>query len=230
MEITCNRCHRTVQVEDCYCPACGLPQFFFTAEDGGGVQSRPELWNEAVRDAGTVAWKPALRLAMVLAVPAGLLSSALSPLSGGGLFWMTVAAALTVYCYVRSQQTPWITLGAGARIGMVTGILGGWLAFGFSGGALFVNRFVLHHPAEIDAEWKTRVDLSQQMTQQLAAQMGQSDAAQLQAQKAWMLSPWGHAGIEAFSFASSAVFLILFAVAGGALGARLTARSRRPEV
>jgi hypothetical protein len=45
-----------------------------------------------------------------------------------------------------------------------------------------------------------------------------------------MLSPWGHAGIEIFSLAFNAVFLLFFAAGGGALGARLLARARRPEV
>jgi hypothetical protein len=57
-----------------------------------------------------------------------------------------------------------------------------------------------------------------------------SDAAQAQAQKEWMLSPEGHAGIEAFGFASNALFLLFFAAGGGALGARYLARKRRPEV
>jgi len=45
-----------------------------------------------------------------------------------------------------------------------------------------------------------------------------------------MLSPWGHAGIEAFGYAGNSFFLLFFAVAGGALGARMLARTRRPEV
>jgi hypothetical protein len=229
MEIACNRCHRTVDVEDCYCPACGLPQLFYSAEEFAG-QAPAQRWNEAVGDASTVLWKPALRAALMLAVPAGLLCSGLSPVGFLGLLWMAAAAAWAVTLYVRSQRAPWITIGAGARIGLVTGILAGWLAFGVSGVALFVNRFILHQGGQIDTEWKARVDASQQMTQQFVAQMGVADAAQLQAQKAWMLSPWGHAGIEAFGFASGAVFLLFFAVAGGALGARMLARTRRPEV
>jgi hypothetical protein len=60
--------------------------------------------------------------------------------------------------------------------------------------------------------------------------MGVAESAQLQAQRAWLLSPWGHAGMEAAGFGSSAVMLLFFAIAGGALGARLLARTRRPEV
>jgi hypothetical protein len=45
-----------------------------------------------------------------------------------------------------------------------------------------------------------------------------------------MLTPEGHAGWEAFGFASNSIFLLMFASAGGALGARMLARNRRPEV
>jgi hypothetical protein len=225
MEVICQRCHRPVQGEDCYCPACGLPQLFYSADETQ-AQSQPERWNEAVRDAGTVAWKPALRVALLLAVPAGLLCSGVSSASRLGLFWMSAAAAWAVVLYVRGQQTPWITIGAGARIGLVTGIMAGWLAFGLSGGSLFVRRFFLHRGAQIDGDWRAQVEA----TQQLATQVGAGDAAQIQAQRILMLTPWGHAGFEGFGIAFSAFFLLFFAVAGGAVGARLLVRPPRPGV
>jgi hypothetical protein len=230
MEITCNRCHQPVEAESCYCPACGLPQLVYTSEGGATGTTQPEKWNEAVRDASSVDWKPALRTAMLLAVPAGLLSCGISPVGVLGLFWMLAAATWAVTLYVRSQHPSWITMGAGARIGLVTGLIAGAVAFTVSGGALFVQRFVLHQAGTIDTEWKARVEASHQLTQQLVMQMGVLDAARLQAQKALMLSPEGHAGIEAFGMASNAFFLLLFAAGGGAMGARLLARSRRPEV
>jgi hypothetical protein len=233
MEITCNRCHQTVHSENCYCPACGLPQLVYTPESANG-QAPAERWTEAVRDASMVDWKPAMRAALLLAIPAGLLSSGVSPLGFFGLFWMAAAAAWAVVLYVRGQGPAWITIGAGARIGLVTGLLAAWLAFTISGGTLFVERFVLHHSGQIDSEWKSRVDISQQMTQQWAAELEPADVAQAQSLRAqvqsWMLSPWGHAGIEVFSLAFNAVFLLFFAAGGGALGARLLARTRRPEV
>jgi hypothetical protein len=233
MEITCTRCHQSIQAENCYCPACGLPQLVYAADAPPG-QTQPERWNEAVRDASAVEWKPALRVALMLAVPAGMLSSEVSVLGRYGLVWMAVAAAYAVVLYVRSQQPAWVTIGAGARIGLVTGLMAGWVAFGISGGALFVQRFVLHQSSQIDADWKFRVEVVQQAAEQVANGMAPADAAQAQASRAqllaWMLSPEGHAGLQAFGFATSALFLLFFAAAGGALGARLLARTRRPEI
>jgi hypothetical protein len=233
MEITCTRCHQTVLADNRYCPACGLPQLVYSAEAVAG-QAQAGRMNEPVRDASTVDWKPALRFALMLAVPAGMLSSVRSPLAFVGMFWMAAAALGAVALYVRSQRPAWITIGAGARIGLVTGLMAGWLAFGIGGGTLFVERFALHEASQIDAEWKTRVDQSQQMTQQWTAGVASADVAQAQAAqaqiKASMLSPEGHAAIEAFGFAVNSVFLVLFAIAGGALGARWLARTRQPEV
>lgn len=229
MEFTCKRCHQAVDAESCYCPACGLPQLVFAADDSAG-QVSSESWAEPVRDAGSVDWKPALRAAMLLAIPAGLLSCAFSPVGVLGLFWMAAAAAWAVTIYVRGQKPAWVTMGAGARIGLVTGLLAGALAFAVSGSALFAERYLFHRASQIDAEWTARVEASQQLTAQLATQMGVADAAQLQVQKALMLSSEGHAGIEAFGMACNTLLLLFFAAGGGAVGARLLARSRRPEV
>jgi hypothetical protein len=225
MEVTCTRCHQTIQAENCYCPVCGLPQLVYPVEVTSG-QTQQQRWDGTERDAGSVDWKPALRAALLLAVPAGLLSSGVSPLCALGLLWLTAAGVWAVVLYMRSQRPAWITIGAGARIGLVTGLLAGWLAFGVSSSALFVQRFLLHQSGQIDAEWKAYVETSQQ----LAAQMGFSDAAQMQAQKVLMLSPEGHAGFATFSIIFNAAFLLLFAASGGALGARLMNRTRQPEV
>jgi len=232
MEITCNRCHQTVQADNTFCPTCGLPQLVYAPDSAEGP-AQAERWTEAARDASTIDWKPAMRAAILLAVPAGLLCSGLSPVGFFGLFWMAAAAAWAVVVYVRGQRPAWITTGAGARIGLVTGLLAAWLAFTISGGALFVQRFTLHQSSQIDSEWKTRVETSQQMTQQWTSGLEPSDAAEAQTLRsqvqAWMLSPTGHAGIETFSLAFNAIFLLFFAAGGGALGARLLARTRRPQ-
>ena len=225
MEITCTRCHQTVQTDDCYCPACGLPQLLYTAEGVPG-QAQPEQWNEAVRDASEVEWKPALRAALMLAVPAGLLCSLFSPVNIFGLLWMSVAASWAVVLYMRSQRPAWITVGAGARIGLVTGLLGAWMAAAATGITLFVMRFFLHQGKEFDQTWQTLIN--DQVSRQWTA--AGVDAPSVAAYRAWLLSPEVRAGLMLGFILFLMVVLILFAVSGGALGARLLARTRKPEV
>src|SRR5580692_13215084 len=109
MEITCTRCHQTILADNCYCPACGLPQLVFSAEGGTG-SSVAEKLHEPVRDASTVDWKTALRAVLMLAVPAGILSSEATPFGLLGMFWMAGAAALAVFVYLRRQRPGWITM------------------------------------------------------------------------------------------------------------------------
>lgn len=231
MEITCNRCHQSVPADSCYCPTCGLPQLVYSTEGDAAVPPPSERWPEPARDASSIDWKPGMRAAVTLAIPAGLLSSGVSPLSVLRMFWMLGAAVAAVLLYMRSQRPAWITIGAGVRIGVVTGLLAAWLAFGISGAGLFVSRVVLHHGDQLDNAWRENVNASQQMTQQWVGQMNiPNDAAQVTAQRNWMLSPEGHAGFETAGLIWSCLLLILFAAGGGALGARLESRRRRSEV
>jgi hypothetical protein len=225
MEITCTRCNQTVQAENCYCPVCGLPQLVYTA-DGSQGQGQPDRWNEAVRDASSVDWKMALRSALMLAIPAGLLCNMLSPISILGLPLMAATGAWAVVLYVRSQRPAWITIGAGARIGLVTGVLGGWMAAATTGFVLFAMRFWFHAGSFYDDLWQNLVN--RQLSQQWSS-MG-VDAQTIVQMKAWLLPPEGRAGWLLAVIMLLAIALLLFAVAGGALGARLVARSRRPEI
>jgi hypothetical protein len=233
MEIVCNRCQQPIQAENTFCAACGLPQLVYTAAEAADGQGQAERWTEAARDASVVEWRPAMRIAALFAVPAALLSSGLSP--GFGLLWIAAAAAWAVVIYVRKGQGPaWVTIGAGARIGLVTGLFGAWLTFALSGGTLFVQRFVLHSAAQTDAEFKAGVtEKFENLMQQSNSQFGPSDAAQMQAawsqMEAWMLSPWGRAGVFALWLAIYSFSQLFFAVGGGALGARLVARMKRPK-
>ncbi len=166
-----------------------MPQLVYSAEMVPG-QAPAERWNEPVRDASLVDWKRGMRAALIMAVPAGILCSLFSPVSILGLIWMSVAAALAVSMYLRSQRHAWITVGAGARIGLVTGLLGGWMAAAASGITLFVMRFVLHEGKTLDDTWQT-VITDQVVRQWTAAGI---DAQTIRMYKAWLLSPEGRAG------------------------------------
>jgi len=224
MEVTCTRCHQTVPDASCYCPTCGLPQLVYSTEDGEEAVPA-ERWNDAVRDASQVEWRPALRVAMLLAIPAGLLSCGFSPVGLLGLFWMAAASAWAVSLYVRRQKPAWITMGAGARIGLVTGLIAGWLAFGATGVALYCMRFVMHEGKAFDDMWTGMVN--QNVNQQM--QTMSADAQALGAFRSLLLSAEGRAGLLLTGMLVLEIALLVFAAAGGALGARMMARSRRPQ-
>jgi len=219
------RIPQTVESDNCYCPTCGLPQLLYSAENVPG-QVAPEHFNEPIRDASTVDWKRAMRATLAVAVPAGLLCSLFSPVSIFGLLWMAIAAAWAVSLYLRSQRPAWITIGAGARIGLVTGLIGGWMAAAASGITLFVMRFILHEGKTIDDTWQTMI------TDQVAGQWTAAgiDAQTILAYKTWLLSSEGRAGSMLSAILLLVTGLIFFAVGGGAIGARLQARTRRTQV
>jgi hypothetical protein len=223
MEITCTRCHQSVLADNCYCPTCGLPQLLYSADNVPG-QPPPERWNEPVRDASIVDWKRAMRVCLALAVPAGVLCSLFSPVSIFGLLWMAIAAAWAVALYLRSQKPAWITIGAGARIGLVTGLLGGWTAAAASGMTLFAMRVFLHQGKDLDDAWQTII------SDQVARQWTNAgvDAQTVSLYKSWLLSPEGRAGSMLSAVLLLVVTLVFFAAGGGALGARFQARARRP--
>ena len=224
MEITCNRCHQAVPAEGCFCPMCGLPQIVYSSENGSGP-AQADRWNEAVRDASEVDWKPALRVAALVAVPAGLLSCGFSPVGILGLFWMAAASAWAVTIYARRQRPAWITMGAGARIGLVTGLIAGWFAFSATGLAFFCMRYWFHQGQAFDQVWQSMV--TESVNQQLRSMSENAQA--MNAFKNMLLSPEGRAGIMLTGMVVLEAALLVFAAAGGALGARLMARARRPE-
>jgi hypothetical protein len=223
MELSCSRCHQTVQDGNCFCPACGLPQLVYSAENSADG-SQPERWGDAPRDANSVDWNSALRSALPLAIPAGILCSVLSPVSILGLLLMGAAAAWVVSLYTRSHRPAWVTVGAGARIGFVTGVVGSWTAAAISGLSLYAMRFWLHQGAAFDDFWQNVVNVQQAQGTAVGA-----DAENLAAAKALMMSPEGRAGLILFTIAILMGILVLFATAGGALGARMLARTRRSE-
>jgi hypothetical protein len=221
MELTCNRCHQTVQEGDCYCPVCGLPQIVYST-DGAAVQGEGEHRQERVLDAGTVDWKLALRSAMALAIPAGIFCSVPSPVGFFGLLIMAGAAAWVVALYLRSRRPGWITIGAGARIGLVTGILGSWTAAVVTALTLYILRFLLHHGDVFDNFWQT---FCQQVTQQWTT-MG-VDSQSMTILKGLLTSPEGRAGWVLAAVAFLMAGLLVFATAGGAISAHLLTRTRR---
>ena len=226
METTCSRCHQAVPEESCFCAACGLPQLVYSTEEGGGTL-QPERGAPVPQDPSSVDWRSALRIALMLSIPAGLLSCGFSPLGLFSLFWIAAAGAWAVSLYMRRQRTAAISTGAGARIGLVTGMLAAWLALSATGASLFAQRYILHHADEMDREWKTQIQDRSEYFEKLMQQWGVFDAAQFEKQKQFDMTAEGEATGYLFSMCLVSGVLLLSAAGGGALGARLAVRSRR---
>ena len=224
MEATCNRCHQSVPADSCFCPTCGLPQLVYSSEEVAGTTAAERTG--AIHDAASVEWKPALRVAMLVAVPAGLLSCGQSPVWPLSLLWMAAAAAWAVTLYARRQRPGWVTIGAGARIGLVTGLLAGWVAFAASALALYAMRFVFGQGKDFDVPWQAAVVQAQQQWQAVSPD-AQTAAALNRAYK-WLLTPEGKSGSVLGLLLIMEAALLAFAAAGGAIGARLITR-RRPQ-
>jgi hypothetical protein len=198
--------------------------------ENGVAASLPE-----VLGAGNgIAWRPALRSAIMLAVPAALFCSGLTLVGQSlGFVWMGSAAAWAVAMYARRTRQNKISKRNGARIGLVTGLLASWLTLGVDGVHIWLARFVLHQGSQIDADWTDQVNKIQQVDGQMFAQLGAATAQmsqELQAQRLWMLSSDGRAGAPFMFYIMGTVFLIIFAAIGGAVGARLFAQPRSPNV
>ncbi|HUB51001.1 MAG TPA: hypothetical protein VL986_02460 [Terracidiphilus sp.] len=234
MEVTCTRCHQPIDENATYCASCGLPQLLYQAETGAGA-AQPERRQEPVRDAASIAWKPAMSAAARLGVPAGIIFAVCNLYSfiynsnlAGLMFLMGAAAAWVVAIYVRNQKPAWLTIGAGARIGLVTGIFSAWASAATCGLILYGARYWFRSGQIVDASWSRTVNDEFTQIADIWSSIG-IDAHTSALLKAKMITPGGQA--EGFLSMTSqfAAGLLLFSVAGGALGARFLARPRRPE-
>lgn len=223
METTCRRCHEVLQEGMSFCPACGLPQLIFSGETAS--EPLPSFATQPL-DAGEVDWRRALRFVLMLAIPVGALCNMLSPIGIFGTLLMALAANWVVLLYLRGRAPAWITMGAGARIGLVTGLIGGATAMATTGAILFCSRIWFHQANSFDELWQNLV--GQQLVQQWTS-MG-IDAQTIKTTRDVLLSAEGRAGWLLATLSLLMAFLLVFAVAGGVIGARVAARARRPRL
>jgi hypothetical protein len=195
------------------------------------VPSEAKQWDTVLHEPGAVEWKPALRVALLLAIPVGLIFGGTSFLGLLGLVWIAAAAAWVVLLYARRQRAAkrpvLLTIGAGARIGLVTGLLTGWISFATTATLLYLRRFAFHQGNDFDDFWQGLVaQISQQWQQASAAsQDPQTAGALFKTLTAFLLSAEGRAGFTFGSLMLAEFVLVGLAVAGGALGAKLMTRT-----
>jgi hypothetical protein len=221
MNLLCHRCGATLSASELFCPTCGSPQLKVTPpeeEENGYAGSRSPV---ALARAQGISWKDAILAALLVAVPAGLLS-AVSVLSWACCLWVVGGAVLAIAVYHRRAPTFLLETRSGVRIGAVAGLIAAYsYAIATAIWRVFA-RFVLHQGYAIDQFYDSVIQQSTALVQ------ANPDAqAQWRNYVHFLMSPDGRAAYTLMNAATTSAGIILFSAIGGALGVRLLA-PRKP--
>jgi hypothetical protein len=223
MELVCHRCGEAVQEAAPFCPQCGAPQLRYEAPDEPAPAATPVAQHFSGRSPDSVHWRAAIRAAAIIAVPAGLLSSRLG-IQAIWAVWLIVGG-MTVLSIYRRRTATLPTRRMGWRIGVVLGLFTAVVANAVDGISLVVQRFALHQGATLDQSYHQAVELSSKMYLDLFASSNPEMAAAITRAQHFWFTPSGAAAMILINAAGMAFFMLIFAAAGGALGARLGAKS-----
>jgi hypothetical protein len=219
----CHRCGATLSASELFCPTCGSPQLKFAqqeeAESGNGAARPP---GRQPRTPG-ISWKDAIVAALLVAVPAGLLS-AVTVLSWACWVWVVGGAVLSIVVYHRRAPGFVLETRSGVRIGAVAGLIAAYSSVIATAAWRLFARFVLHQGEAIDQFYDEVIKQSTAV-----AQANPDAQAQWNIYVHFLMSPDGRAAYSLMSAASTSVGIIVFSAIGGALGARLLA-PRKPTL
>lgn len=219
----CHRCGATLSASELFCPTCGSPQLKFAqqeeAESSYGSARPP---GRQTRTPG-ISWKDAIMAALLVAVPAGLLS-AVTVLSWGCCVWVVGGAVLSIVVYHRRAPGFMLETRSGVRIGAVAGLIAAYSSVIATAAWRLFARFVLHQGEAIDQLYDEVIKQSTAFVQ------ANPDAqAQWNIYVHFLMSPDGRAAYTLMNAASTSVGIIVFSALGGALGVRLLA-PRKPTL
>jgi uncharacterized protein YqgC (DUF456 family)/ribosomal protein L40E len=221
MDQVCHRCSATLEPEVYYCPECGAPQIRYVAEEGAAAQSIPGAGvniQASATGAGTgVSWKMAIRVAALVGTAVGILSALQA---AGSVLWVAVGAVVAMGIYHRRRPLTRLAPRIGARVGALLGLIAATVAFSTNAVLLVVQRYGLHQGNAIDTQLTSIV-------KQAAARAATMDPqAPVASFTHFWLSAEGRIGLILLTMAFLSVLIVLFAIAGGVLGAQIYRSSR----
>jgi hypothetical protein len=170
-----------------------------------------------------ISWKDAILAALLVAVPAGLLS-AVSVLSWGCCLWVVGGAVLAIVVYHRRAPAFLLEIRSGVRIGAVAGLIAAYSSVIATALWRVFARYVLHQGSAIDQFYDSVIQQSSALVQ-----TNPEAEAQWHSYIHFLMSPDGRAAYTLLNAATTSVGIILFSVIGGALGVRLLA-PRKPTM
>jgi ribosomal protein L40E len=221
MDQVCHRCSATLDPEAYYCPECGAPQIRYVTDEGEAAQAVPAGGvniQAATAGAGTgVSWKMAIRIAALVGTAVGILSALLA---AGSVLWVAVGSVVAIGIYHRRRPLTKLAPRIGARVGGLLGLIAATVAFSMNSVLLVVQRYGLHQGNAIDSQLTSIV-------KQAAARAASMDPqAPLASFTNFWLSSEGRIGLILLTMAFLSVLIVLFAIAGGILGAQIYRSSR----
>jgi ribosomal protein L40E len=222
MNPICHRCGATLSASELFCPTCGSPQLKFAQQEEGDSaypSARPP--GKPARAHG-ISWRDAILAALIVAVPAGLLS-AVSVLSWGCCLWVVGGAVLAIVVYHRRAPAFLLETRSGVRIGAVAGLIAAYSSVVATAIWRVFSRYVLHQGDAIDQFYDSVIKQSTALVQ-----TNPEAQAQWHAYVQFLLSPDGRAAYTLMNAATTSAGIILFSAIGGALGVRLLAPRKGP--
>jgi len=226
MDLVCHRCGTALNSPDeLFCPHCGAPQLRYEPVDEPVTSVAPSQQTMSGR-LDLVSWKAAIVSALIIAalvsIPVGLLST----IYDFSLIWVVGGGIAAVSLYRRRVGVP-PSGRMGWRIGGLLGLLASFLSVAIFSARSVIQRYALHSS---EPELQVR-SLAQQIAaaaQQTTYSNPQTTAAAAYLAHFW-LSPDGAAAIVLGTAATFAFCMVLFAAAGGAIGARIASIGKRAQ-
>ncbi len=217
MELVCHRCSATVEPDAYYCQNCGAPQIRFVPPDENAVPADGDVAGtvSAFSESGasnSIHWKLTIRIAASVALGVGILSTLLA---AGSVLWVAVGAVVAIGIYHRRQPHAFLARQTGARIGALVGLLAAAVALAGNAAFLVVQRYGMHQGNQIDTQLTSIV---KQAAERAAAMDPQAPVA---AFTNFWLSAEGRIGLILLTMAFLSALILLFAIAGGVLGAQI---------
>jgi hypothetical protein len=215
MELVCYRCNATVEPDANYCVNCGAPQIRFVPESEAASESAADAAPLVAQDAGRggpILWKTAIQAAAGIGIAAGVLSVLIA---AGSILWVALAGFIAIRIYRRRLPHASLARRTGARIGAMVGVLSAAVALAGNGVFLIIQRYGMRQGHLLDDQL-TRV--VKEAANRAAAMDPSAPAATF---VHFWLSAEGRVGLVLLAMGFLSVLILLFAIAGGMVGAHV---------
>lgn len=215
MESACYRCSATIEPDANYCLQCGAPQVRFVplTDNGSAAAESLSTHHASLTDpVHSVQWRLTIRIAAVAALIVGILSTLLA---AGSVLWVALGAIFVIGAYRRRLPQSVLPPRLGARIGALVGMMAAAVALAGNAIFLIVQRYGMHQGKLIDTELTSVVTQAAQRASTMDPQ------APVAAFTHFWLSAEGRIGLILITMGFLALLILIFAIAGGALGAQI---------